>query len=1201
MKYLPKILLVLLLLLVACQGEDTTSEDIGGRVLIWHTWEGVEREALVDLLNDFMEINPGVILVEESLSAREIVTDFIEQASSGYGPDIIMAPAELSPELAQRGVIRDLSNQGIDTDIYLSSAVGILQDGNTLHGIPLSLNTFALYYNRALLGESSAVSSVEEMLALIEEQQQAVTNTVAIETLNNLAARLEVPETTTLEPAASLETLLQQADMGHRVALRSDFYGAFWGIQTFGGQLFDDENRVVLNQGGFANWLNWLKQANNNPSVVLHRRADVLQELFTSGQATYYVGNSQELPRLQEALGVDMVGVARLPGRPNKPAGPFLEVETIMFNRATSGNSLEVGLHLAQYLTNVEQQQELALSAGRLPVNKRVQIDPRVSPIMAELVAQSRTAVPISIGSIDQVNDIIAFGDPIYTLVLDGEVSVGEAATQLTTQVNDKYNLETLVADVADCTASGRITLQHALDGDAEAALNNVADEFIRNCPGATIALEHVEAVELYNNYLNAADGDERPDMILGNNRWLVDFALAEAIQNIADLVDSEFTQRYMPVVEQSAIYENRLYGIPVTMNSFALYFNRDVVQDPPVVLDDLLTVVSDEAQLGLPIGFYESYWGISAFGESTDSPLFDEEGRLIIGQGGLTEWLAWLKAAQNEPNIFLNSDQETLHTMFVAGEIAYLADESSLLSQLQEELGTERIGVVPLPSGAPLLLVDLFMINPQSSETQQALALAFAQYASGVESQETWLQQANRVPTNVNVDTSAYPAITGFMEQIETALPVPNIPAMKTVFEWGDLVYEQVLINEIEPIDAVADFTNVVDVTNGFEVVVAEDTVIEDCTDEGQVTLWHSWSEAEQLAWGQVISDFVQLCPQIEIATVFIPAEEFTRQLTTTLEAESELPPPDFFIASHDDLEMYEAAGLVGSISSFVDDTFLIDYLPKAVTAMSLGEELYGLPQAVALQGLYYRPELVAEPATTFEALLTQANEGLTIGLPANFIELFWGASAFGCLPCQAGTFLDEQGDLALSPSDFADWVSWLEAAQATGSVIVSDNKAALVEMFIAGELAYLVDSSADLSRYQIELGVANVGVTALPVGDDDQKSVPLIQVNGFMFYREAIEAQTALAFKFAQFATAQASQVLLIDAANYVPTNNLAAITTDDEAVLVFIDELETTILLPSSTEREIIMSNRTVYTLYERLAVELEEIIPSVEDGS
>lgn len=1183
-------LLILALFIVSCRrGEEQPEDALSGRVLIWHTWHGAEQETLVRLLDDFMELNPGVTLLEESFPIETMTEDFINQARSGYGPDIIIAPAELSHTLAQQELVHELHTEDLDTDIYLSNALGVLQDGEDLYGIPLSLSTLTLYYNKALLGDVEAVASVEETLALIEQQQQVISDTETLAMLDNLSAQIQPQEGEALEPATTLDELIRHADQGHQVALRSDFYGAFWGVQTFGGQLFDEEDRVVLNQGGFANWLDWMRQAKLNPHIVLNRRQAVLQEQFILGEATYYVGDSQELTDIQAELGVDVVGVSRLPGRFNKPAGPFLEVEAIMFNRAASQQNIDIGLHLAHYLTNVEQQLELAFSVGRLPVNRHAEIDPRVSATMAELVAQTRTAVPIRLGNIEKLNDLIAMGDVTYTLVLDGEMSVGEAAAQLTSEINTTYGLDTLVTEAVDCDVSGRITLQHTWQDEAEEALVELVEQFIQTCPTAIVQLERVEAVELYEDMVDPA-GSNQPQLILGSNRWLVDFADAGTIQNISRALGTEFTQRYLPGVEQSAIYQNNFYAIPATLDVFALYVNNSLVQDPPAIFDNLTLVLDDTTRLGIPTGFYESYWGIAPFHDRTDRALFDDEGRLILGELGLADWLTWLQDAQTQPNFVLSSDQTLLQDLFINEELAYLAGESSQLTYLQTELGTDKLDVVHLPSGEPLLLVDMFMVNAQATEEEQALAILFAQYAASLEGQEMLLQIANKIPTNVNVDTSAYPAVTGFLAQVESAVSIPNLLEMNAVFDWGDLTYEQVLQNGIDPLEEVANFTNVVNVTNGFEVVVVEEELDPaGCEDTGQITLWHSWTDLEAIAWEQVISDYAQLCAGVEVNAVFIPAADFTSQLTLTLTADNPQTSPDLFITGHNNLEFYEAAGLVTDLSPFVDDALLIDYQPRTITALSLDTTVYGLPQSVEVQALYYQPNLVTDPATTFDDLRLQATAGLTVGLTADFANLFWGAAAFGCQPCQTGALFDDQGELALTPADFADWLTWLAEAQADGNVIISTDKAALEELFIAGELAYLIDSSGALTRFQEELGVANVALAPLPTGENNAPSVPFEQINGFMFHREATETQTTLAFHFAEFATGRVSQIFLMEAVNYVPANNLAAIAVDDPAILILLDMLENSVLLPSSSQWAMLMQNSPIYTIFQQLVIE------------
>ena len=53
-------------------------------------------------------------------------------------------------------------------------------------------------------------------------------------------------------PASTLDKLLMVATSATPIAVDTSFYGAFWGVPAFGGQLLDDEGRLALNQGGAA-------------------------------------------------------------------------------------------------------------------------------------------------------------------------------------------------------------------------------------------------------------------------------------------------------------------------------------------------------------------------------------------------------------------------------------------------------------------------------------------------------------------------------------------------------------------------------------------------------------------------------------------------------------------------------------------------------------------------------------------------------------------------------------------------------------------------------------------------------------------------------------------------------------------------------------------------------------------------------------
>lgn len=1174
--------LIVLLLLVGCGGETQVGEEINGRVLIWHTFDASEEAVFDQLLSNFAELHPEVRITDERFSAEALEQTFPEQAASGLGPDIVILPTAHINELVDAGLIRDIraalgEDGSIHADQFLTSALDTVRDGEQVYGLPLSLSTFGLYYNKALLGEEPTDSATISDLTTVLTQQP-ITDTAALEALVN--------ETEPILPATDLEQLLQQANSGQRVAMLSTFYDAFWGVQAFGGQLFDEEGRVLLNQGGFANWLSWLKRAQLNPNIILSQRDETLFDLFTQGETTYYIGRSDTLPILQEAMGAENVGVVRLPSLQGKAAGPFLEVNALLFSEASAANSADAALHLGQFLTSTEQQTELALVAGQIPANHHVQIDPRVAPLVAEFVAQSRTSIPISLSNRGRVNEIIALGDTLYGQVLVGEATVVAAANDLTEQINSNYGLESLATSevTEDCALRGAITVWHPYADSAETTLTAIRDDFTQACSGTTITLERFERAELVDIYANAVAAGRAPDLVLGTNRDVVHLANDELIMPITDALDSDFVQRYAHGLEQETRFGDDLYGVPIALNTMTLYYNSDLIQDPPVVLDDILIAANNGVAIGIPLGFEESYWGISAFGATVNSPLFDADGRVTLQDVGLSGWLEWLQSANSRNNIVINRDRSILREQFAAQELALLVEDARHLPVLQETVGADKLSVALLPTGRPLLEVDLLMLNALVEEEAREVALTFAKSLTDVDNQTRLAQEAALIPVNINVTTSDLPLVDGFVHQSDAAVVLPNNEATEIVLNSGDLVYEEVVENGIDPISAADDFANIIDVALGFEVVEATETT--ECEDTGQVSLWHSWDETATFAWQQIISGFVTLCPNIELMTTFVPEAELADALAETVQPNSEVSPPDFFIGRHDDLQNYIDLGLARNINGIAAEHHLTDYLPRSLRAFTQDDALYGLPQYIDMQAIFYRSDVVQEPPQTLEQMLAQVNSGTRIGFSDTLEDMLWGGAAFGCEPCRTGTFFDEQGNVLLTEAVLAGWFEYLQALAQSGNARFATDDEALIAQLTNGELAYIVTNTRHINRLWDAVGVANLSIAPLPVGANEQVTTPYGLVHGFVFSAVTTESNALLALRFADYATSRESQALLMQVAHYVPTHNLVLISADVEFLQPLSEELPRMVLMPASGIRQQLREQTQIAQQFEAL---------------
>lgn len=372
--------------LVGCSGQPTSY------IMIWHGWNEAETAVLTQSLTLFADIHPEIKVVAVATPANELQARYTNAAASGLGPDILIGTSDWLATLYAANLVRPIAQDSTSGNIYQKSSLDALTIDDHLYGIPLSLQTAALYYNTTL-----------------------------VET-----------------PAKSLEALLGEAQAGKLVALGTQFERAFWGVRGFGQNLFapSSEETEVEPYLSLVKWLVWLKEAQETPNIILGRDEVALRQLFAEGRAAYYVGFPEELPILQEALGKTAVNVVPLPLGPDGPAGPVLHVEALLFNPHSNADQLEAALVLGRFLTNEEQGAMLMRETQRVSANRQVRVNRQTNPIVWGFSQQARTAV-IPPKSPDW-RTIVAVGDDVYTAVLAGEEEAGTAVCEFMTAIQLK-------------------------------------------------------------------------------------------------------------------------------------------------------------------------------------------------------------------------------------------------------------------------------------------------------------------------------------------------------------------------------------------------------------------------------------------------------------------------------------------------------------------------------------------------------------------------------------------------------------------------------------------------------------------------------------------------------------------------------------------------------------------------------------------
>lgn len=327
----------LALSLAACGGggttEETTSAATGetsaapaaGTLVVWV--DETRVDAFKTLAEDFVA-ETGVALDVVQKPSADIKTEFIAQAPTGQGPDLIVGAHDWVGDLVSNGVLSPVELGDKLGDFAPAAVNGFMYDGQ-LYGVPYAIENIALVRNNALATETPA--TFDELIAAKPE-------------------------------AATYPILIQQGENGDAYHL--------YPIQTsFGAPVFTSDATgsytTELGMGGEngAKFATYLKTLADRGAVNASIGADQAKQAFLDGKSPYIITGPWWTTDFTDA-GLDIT-VLPVPSAGGQPAAPFVGVQGVYLS-AKSTNALLANQFL-DYMATVDVQKRLYELAGRMP------------------------------------------------------------------------------------------------------------------------------------------------------------------------------------------------------------------------------------------------------------------------------------------------------------------------------------------------------------------------------------------------------------------------------------------------------------------------------------------------------------------------------------------------------------------------------------------------------------------------------------------------------------------------------------------------------------------------------------------------------------------------------------------------------------------------------------------------------------------
>ena len=370
----------------------------------------------------------------------------------------------------------------------------------------------------------------------------------------------------------------------------------------------------------------------------------------------------------------------------------------------------------------------------------------------------------------------------------------------------------TAVAASAENPLTIKVANYALLESGYEDFWNGVKEGFEARYPQYRIEWVTAPYGEILNQVINMAGGGDRVDVIFGEEAWVPQLYASGLAAPVTSIVDEEFLSDFDPAVMDVFTIDGDIYGVPLYVSPFILYYNTDLFEqagldpdNPPKTYDEMLAAAQKLSQLTDANGNK-----VYAFGQTTASvvvsgnalismiynfggDVFTEDGQLNVDNEGFRqafEMLALLDENGYNPQ---NAKLKDLRNLFALGQLAMYYDQSwgfNGVTSINPDAASFTASAAPLAGGSgtgEAVLCSHCFILVDNGDARNEAVNTFVQYVISEEVLNDYMSSV----------TPAYPAkesmsdmeavansgvLKGAADSISNVKKVPYVSAMSDI-----------------------------------------------------------------------------------------------------------------------------------------------------------------------------------------------------------------------------------------------------------------------------------------------------------------------------------------------------------------------------------------------------------------------------------
>jgi arabinogalactan oligomer/maltooligosaccharide transport system substrate-binding protein len=353
----------------------------------------------------------------------------------------------------------------------------------------------------------------------------------------------------------------------------------------------------------------------------------------------------------------------------------------------------------------------------------------------------------------------------------------------------------TTTAPSETLTRSGTITIWHHWQGGYLDTKKAIFDAYMKKYSGVTINLLHKD--DIANAVTTAVPAGQGPDIIAWVDDTVGKFAKLEVIKPIDSQASKDYlNQNFSKPAVDGVIFDNKVYGIPETVEAIAMIYNKKLVKDSeiPKTSDDLLKFaqkyqVDHPGQYGMVWNAYDDAYFQAPWVYGFGGFYVKADGTVGLKEQGTKNAVKYIKSFK--PVFPAKPDYGTADQLFKDGKSAMIVNGPWSVA----DYGKAGIdyGITNLPTisstgkpASPFVGVKCLMVSANAKNVP--LAVDVMKWFSNKENEIKQAVDNKEIPANkAALDDSQVKGIvqvSAFGAQVNNGVPLPNTPFMSALWD---------------------------------------------------------------------------------------------------------------------------------------------------------------------------------------------------------------------------------------------------------------------------------------------------------------------------------------------------------------------------------------------------------------------------------